>query len=98
MDAPKKLQSTEAKTAQTGLMSPLNYKGKQYITPTKDNNKYDEENVVSVDVSLPTDEEIKIAARQEEIHKAIMRAKGRKTKKTKKAVKKTKKSKRNMRK
>ena len=98
MNAPKKSQSTEARTAQTGMMSPLNFKGKQFITPTKDRDNYDEDNVVSVDVSSPTKDETDIASRQEELQKAIMRAKGRKTKKSKKVVKKTKKSKRKLRK
>ena len=98
MNAPKKLQPTQAKTSQTGMMSPLNYKGKQFITPKKDDDSDDEDNVVSVDISLPTKEEATIASRQEEVQKAIMRAKGRKTKKSKKVIKKTKKSKRGMRK
>ena len=99
MNAPKKSQSTEARTAQTGMMSPLNFKGKQFITPKKgDDDNYDEDNVVSVDVSSPTKDETDIASRQEELQKAIMRAKGRKTKKSKKVVKKTKKSKRKLRK
>ena len=99
MNAPKKSKPTEAKTEQTGMMSPLNFKGKQFITPKKGvDDDYDEENVVSVDVSSPTKEETEIASRQEEVTKAIMRAKGRKTKKSKKSSKKTKKSKRSVRK
>jgi hypothetical protein len=96
MNAPKKPTPTEAKTAQTGMMSPLNYKGKEFITPKKGDD-YDEDNVVSVEVTSPTKEEIEIASRQEEVAKAIMRAKGRKTKKSKKSSKKTKKSKRKLR-
>jgi hypothetical protein len=98
MNAPKKQQSTEAKTAQTGMMSPMNFVGKQFITPTKDDDNFDEENVVSVDVSLPTKDEIGIAARQEKLQKALMTAKGRRHKKSKKSSKKTKKSKRKARK
>lgn len=81
---PKKLKSTQAKTAQTGLMSGLDYVGKQNITPKKGVNpeeNYDEENLESVDVSLPTVEEAKIASRQEKFQKAILTAKGGKKRK-----------------
>jgi hypothetical protein len=93
---PKKAKKTEARTAQTGIMSPLDYVGKQYITPKKGvEDDYDEENVRSVDISEPTKDEEQVASRQEEVRRAILTAKGgkkkrRSMKKTRK-VKKTKK-------
>ncbi len=86
--APKKTKSTEARTAQTGMFTPIDYVGKQYITPKKgDDDDYDEENVVSVDVTLPTKEEGEIAARQEKVKRDIMTAKGRKHRKQRKTRK-----------
>lgn len=91
--APKKTKSTEAKTSQTGLMTGLDYVGRQNITPKKGvdpDEDYDEENVRSVEVDLPTVEEAKIASRQEKFRKAILTAKGgkyRKQKQTKKTRK-----------
>ena len=86
--APKKLQSKEAKTAQTGMMSPLNSVGKENITPKKGvDDDFDEENVASVDVSLPTKDEVEIASRQEKFRKAISTAKGGKYRKHKKSRK-----------
>lgn len=80
-----------ARTSQTGLAEGLDYVGKQYITPKKgDNDDYDEENVVSVDIPTPTKEETEIAARQEKFEKAIKTAKGGK-KRRRAPVKKTKK-------
>jgi len=78
-DAPKKSKSTESKTAQTGMMTGLDYVGRQNITPKKgvsEDEDYDEENVRSVEVDLPTEEETRIASRQEEFRKKLLTAKG----------------------
>lgn len=83
---PKKSKSTEAKTSQTGLMTGLDYVGRQNITPKKgvsEEEDFDEENVRSVDVELPTVEEAQIASRQEKFRKAILTAKGGKQRKRK---------------
>jgi tartrate dehydratase beta subunit/fumarate hydratase class I family protein len=101
MNAPKKEKSTEARTAQTGMMTGLDYVGKQYITPKKgvpEGEDYDEENVVSVTPTTPTKDETLVASRQEKFQKALMTAKGRKHRKHRKTAKKTKKSKRRARK
>lgn len=85
-DAPKKSKSTEAKTAQTGMMLGLDYIGRRNITPKKgvpEEEDYDEENVRSVDVDLPTEEEVRIASRQEEFRKKMLTAKGGKQRKRK---------------
>jgi hypothetical protein len=94
--APKKVKSSEAKTSQTGLMSGLDYVGRQNITPKKGvapEEDYDEENFQSIDVSLPTKEETEIASRNEKLRKAISTAKGGKQRKHK-GTKKTRKLKR----
>jgi hypothetical protein len=94
--APKKEKSTEAKTAQTGMMSDLDPVRPGYRTPKKGvdpEEDYDEENVRSVDVSLPTKEEVEIASRNEKFRKAIVTAKGGKQRK-RKGTKKTRKLKR----
>jgi hypothetical protein len=88
--APKKSKSTEAKTAQTGLMERMDYVGKQNITPRKgvsEGDDYDEENVKEIDVELPTEEEAEIGSRQEKFMKAIRTAKGGKKRKSRKTRK-----------
>ncbi len=97
--APKKSKSTEAKTAQTGMMTGLDYVGRQNITPKKGvepDEDYDEENVQEVEVESPTEDEGKVAARNEKLRKALLTAKGgkkrrrtgsKKTRKLKKARK-----------
>lgn len=88
--APKKSKSAEAKTAQTGLMERMDYIGKQNITPKKgvsEEEDYDEENVKEVDVELPTEEETRIASRQEQFTKALKTAKGGKKRKSRKTRK-----------
>lgn len=89
--APKKSKSRVAKTAQTGMMEGTDYVGKQNITPKKgvpDEEDYDEENVQTVEVDLPTEEETRIGSRQEQFMKAIKTAKGgRKHKKSRKTRK-----------
>lgn len=90
LGAPKKSKSAEAKTSQTGLMTGLDYVGRQNITPKKGvapEDDFDEENVRSVDVDLPTVEEAQIASRQEKFRKAILTAKGGKKHKQKKSRK-----------
>jgi hypothetical protein len=92
--APKKSKSSEAKTAQSGLMEGTDYVGKQNITPKKgvpEEEDYDEENVKEVEVELPTEEETRIASRQEQLQKAIKTAKGGKKRKSKKKTRKVKK-------
>jgi len=77
--APKKSKSTEAKTAQTGMMPGLDYVGRQNITPKKGvepDEDYDEENVREVEVELPTEEEAEITSRNEKLRKALITAKG----------------------
>ncbi len=94
--APKKSKSTEAKTAQTGMMSELDPVRPGYRTPKKGvdpEEDYDEENIRSVDVSLPTAEEAEIAARNEKLRKALLTAKGGKHRKHRK-MRKTRKLKR----
>ncbi len=89
---PKKAKKSEARTAQTGIMSPLDYVGKQYITPKKlkeGDEDYDEENLRTVDISEPTKEEEQVASRQEEVRRAILTAKG--GKKKRRSMKKTRK-------
>jgi hypothetical protein len=89
---PKKEKSTEAKTAQSGMYSGLDYVGKKFITPKKgvsDEENYDEENLVSVEAEPVTKEEGEIAARQEKFVKGIITAKG--GKKRRRSLKKTKK-------
>jgi hypothetical protein len=82
--APKKSKSTDAKTAQTGMMTGLDYVGRQNITPKKGvdpDEDYDEENVKSVEVESPTKEEAEVASRQEKFRKALLTAKGGKKRK-----------------
>lgn len=89
---PKKPKATEARTAQTGMYSELDYVGKKFITPKKGVNEeenYDEENLVSVEAEPVTKEEAEIAARQEKYVKGIITAKG--GKKRRRSLKKTKK-------
>lgn len=82
---PKKSKSTESKTAQTGMMTGLDYVGRQNITPKKGvepEEDYDEENVREVEVEEPTKEEAEIASRQEKFRKAMLTAKGGKQRKS----------------
>ena len=78
------------------MMSELDPVRPGYRTPKKGvdpEEDYDEENVRSVDVSLPTKEETEIASRNEKFRKAISTAKGGKQRK-RKGTKKTRKLKR----
>jgi len=87
---PEKPNKTQARTAQTGLMSPLDF-DEGYVTPKKGDN-YDEENVRSVDISEPTKEEGEIATRQEQFNADLRKAKTSKGgKKKRRSTKKTKK-------
>lgn len=98
--APKKSKSTEAKTAQTGIMSELDPERPGYKTPKKGvdpDDDYDEENIREVEVESPTEDEGKVASRNEQLRKALLTAKGGKkrrrmgSKKTRKAKRKSKK-------
>lgn len=88
--APKKSKSTEAKTEQSGMMEGTDYVDSRFRTPKKGvepEEDYDEENVKEVEVELPTEEETRIASRQEKFAKAIKTAKGGKKRKSRKTRK-----------
>lgn len=89
---PKKEKSTEAKTAQTGMMEELDAPRPGYVTPKKNtNDDLTDSPVKSVEVSEPTKEEVEIGSRQEKLEKDLMSAQGgrkrRHTKKHKKSKK-----------
>lgn len=74
---PKKENPRAARTAQTGMYDALDYPGKGYITPKKgvsDEENYDEENLVSVEVKKPTKEEEDISTRQEKFEHQMGKA------------------------
>lgn len=90
---PKKAKATEARTAQTGMYEELDLVDSKYITPKQKGRDEEYSPVKSVEASSPTEDEIGVAARQEEFQKRIMKGKSRRhkrklSKKTRK-VKKT---------
>lgn len=92
---PKKSKSTAARTSDPEPMKGLTPEKPGFVTPKKDEEDYSPAKEVDLGEELTEDqkgEAAEIASRQEEVSKAILRAKGGKSRRKSKKSKKTRKT------